>query len=146
MLQACGRKGSFEKVKEIHLQIVQEGLLENDSILGAALVDMYAKCGELAKAREGFDQLSCRDVVPWTTLMIGYAQCGKHDTIFALFNKMVGDRTKTNLVTFTVLLNACSHIGLMNEGKMYFESISASYGIIPSLEHHTCMVDLFALI
>ena len=40
------------------------------------------------------------------------------------------------------ILNACSHVGRVDEGCIYFTSMIDEYGIIPSIEHYTCMIDL----
>ena len=50
---------------------------------------------------------------------------------------------RPSLVTFVSLLNACNHAGMLFKGKMYFEAMFMEYGIVPSLEHYTCIVNLF---
>ena len=40
------------------------------------------------------------------------------------------------------MLNACSHTGLVGDGQSYFENMSTNYGIIPTVEHYTCIIDL----
>ena len=107
---------------------------------------MYARCNALLKAEQVFNMLPIQDVVSWTALIAGYAQNGEHETVFKLFNKMVGEGIKPNLVTFIVILNACSFLGLLDKGRMYFETMGVSYGICPTLEHHTCIVDLLGRI
>ena len=49
------------KRTKVHFEIAQEGLLGCDMVLGSALVDMYAKCGSLAKEQEVFDLLLVQD-------------------------------------------------------------------------------------
>ena len=65
---------------------------------------------------------------------------GEDKIVNDLFNKMVSEGIEPNVVTFNVILNACSHQGLLEKGQMYFEIMSMRYGVIPSLEHHTCMM------
>ena len=142
-LKACGSLGASEKGQEIHSTIVKGGLLRGNVILGYALVDMYAKCGALKKAQGVFDELPVRDVVAWNGLLSGYAQLGEHDIVFNAFDEMVRKGVVPTSVTFTVLLNACTHSGLLENAETYFDMMCSSYGIIPTLEHHTCMVDLF---
>ena len=50
---------------------------------------------------------------------------------------------KPNLITFVHLLNACNHAGMVFEGETYFESMSSDYGLNPTMDHYTCMIDLF---
>ena len=142
-LKACASTGAVDKGKEIHSDTITNKFLEKDVMVGSALIDMYAKCGSLAKAQDVFDQLQFRDLVSWNVLLAGYAQLGKDCTILDLFNKMIGEGMVPDSITFTVVLNACSHSGLVDKGQMYFETIIMNHGIVPSLEHYTCMIDLF---
>eukprot|EP00250_Pteridium_aquilinum_P017549 c23686_g11_i4 orf=3-908(-) len=52
ILKACGTIGAAKKGEEIHAKVSRQGLLEKHTVLCTALVDMYGKCGELAKAQE----------------------------------------------------------------------------------------------
>ncbi|CAN1282219.1 Pentatricopeptide repeat-containing protein At1g08070, chloroplastic [Linum perenne] len=45
-------------------------------------------------------------------------------------------------VTYTSILLACSHSGLVEDGLKYFRSMQKDFGIEPSIEHYTCLVDL----
>ncbi|KAL2939164.1 hypothetical protein RDABS01_023714 [Bienertia sinuspersici] len=38
---------------------------------------------------------------------------------------------------------ACSHAGMVEDGKQYFRSMMNDYGLRPRLPHLGCMVDLF---
>ena len=143
VLKACASIGAIDKGREIHAQIVQEGSLEQNDIIGTALVDMYAKCGDITKAQQVFDRLSVQNIVSWTALIAGYAHLGGHDMVCNTFDKMIAKGITPNLITFTVVLNACNHLGLLEKGQMYFEAMGNTYGIISTVEHLTCMVDLF---
>jgi pentatricopeptide repeat protein len=56
---------------------------------------------------------------------------------------MVGnDSMKPNLVTFLSVLNACSDGGLVSMGQMLFTSMRDDFGLIQTLDHFTCMIDL----
>ena len=44
--------------------------------------------------------------------------------------------------TFTALLSACSHSGLINDGTWIFNSMVNVYGLTPQEDHFSCMVDL----
>jgi pentatricopeptide repeat protein len=145
-LKACGSIGSAEKGGEIHARAKssRKGSLERNPILSTALVDMYTKCGMLAEAREVFDGLLVRDVVSWNALLMGYAQLGDLEAMVLSYNAMLEDSIRPNRVTFLVMLTMCSHAGLVCEGQMYFDVMGDVYGIEPTLEHHACMVDLFA--
>jgi pentatricopeptide repeat protein len=143
VLKACGSIGAIEKGTEVHKKLQTRHANLHDP-LGNALVDMYAKCGEPGKAHEAFDNLTFRDIASWTALMAGYAQIGRLDAVADLLERMVGEGIDLDAVLFTVLLNACSDSGLLDEGELCFGTMVGSYGIAPTKEHCTCMVDLFS--
>jgi len=44
--------------------------------------------------------------------------------------------------TFTSILSACNHAGLVNEGFQKLSDMESQYGISPTIEHYGCMVGL----
>ena len=143
VLKACASIAAIEKGKAIHAQIDREGLVEREILIGNALVDLYAKCGAPQKAHEVFDKLIVQDEVSWTALIAGYARHGRDEIVMDLFDKMVEEGLEPNHITYTIVLNVCSHSGLLEKGQMYFEKMSIDHGIVATPEHYTCMVDLF---
>ena len=141
--KACGIVGSLDIGERIDADVRKQRLLEKDVVLGTALVDMYCRCGALEKAHETFEQLPVRNLVPWNVLMAGYAQLGQADVVLHLYRKARMDGIVPNLVTFVVMLSACSHAGLLKEGDNLFHEMCGVYHLTPALEHYTCMIDLF---
>ncbi|KAI5078004.1 hypothetical protein GOP47_0007828 [Adiantum capillus-veneris] len=142
ILKACGAIGAAEKGHEIHDMVKEQGLLQNDMVLGTALVYMYAKCGALVKAQQVLQELPARNANSWTALITGYAQQGKGHDVLSCFKEMQLEGLSPDSVTFSCVLNACSHLGLIDDGIMHFANMRTKYGVEPSLEHYTCMVDL----
>ena len=88
ILKACGNVGAIEKGKQIHDEIIERDLLEKHVALSNALVDMYAKCGMLAELQEVFDKLPTQDLISWTSLIGGYAECGHAQEALDCFYNM----------------------------------------------------------
>ena len=145
VLKACGSAGAIDKGEQIHERIMSEGFRdeENITILGTALVDMYAKCGSLTKAQKILHELPQRNIVSWNALITGYSQQGQGQEALACFEKMRNEGISPNKVTFLCILVACSHSGLLDEAEMLFEKMTKIYAINPEFEHHTCMVLVF---
>ncbi|KAI5059686.1 hypothetical protein GOP47_0026005 [Adiantum capillus-veneris] len=141
-LKACASLGATDKGQEIHAEVERKGLLEKDLIVGNALLDMYVKCGLLTKAQEVFDQFLERDVISWNSLLSGHTHLGDCENAFYVFDRMLGEGFKPGSGTFTIVLSACSRMGLFDKGQSYFQVMCKDHGIIPTLEHGTCMVDL----
>lgn len=123
--------------------IEKAGLTLGDHLIGNALVDLYAKCGLLSDAQNVFDMLLVRSIVTWTSLIAGYAQGGQTRMALHTFDAMIKEGIEPNLITFVSIINACYHTGLIEKGEEYFEAMSKGYGIIPTIELYTSMVDLF---
>ncbi|XP_031286313.1 pentatricopeptide repeat-containing protein At3g46790, chloroplastic-like [Pistacia vera] len=141
VLQACAALAALEQGKLIHAYILRRGL---DSILPviSALVTMYARCGKLELGQRVFDQMEKRDVVSWNSLISSYGVHGFGMEAIKIFKDMICHGIQPSPVSFVSVLGACSHAGLVEEGKMLFESMRKEHMISPSVEHYACMVDL----
>ena len=144
-LKACGALGTIVNGKEIHRKLIKSGC-DYDPFVISVLIDMYIRCDYLDEARNVFDVYifaSIHDKVVWSTMISGYAQSGQANTVLDLYRRMRGQGIVPNVVTFTGLLTACSHSGLLKEGEILFDEMCVVYGLVPSVEHYTCMIDLF---
>ncbi|XP_059063472.1 pentatricopeptide repeat-containing protein At5g39350 [Cryptomeria japonica] len=137
----CARLASLQQGSCFHAYIIKCGFDSND-ILETTLIDMYAKCGRVDFALQTFQKMSCKNVVAWTAMISAYARHGLPEDALALFAQMVNAGIKPDHVTFTHILSACTHAGLVDEGWKNFECMSRNYGIIPRVDHYACMVDL----
>ncbi|KAM5578827.1 hypothetical protein ABKV19_008907, partial [Rosa sericea] len=64
------------------------------------------------------------------------------DDALMLFSMMKDQGIKPNSFTFTAVLTACKHSGLVDEGRKHFESMIKDYSLVPGVEHYACVVDL----
>lgn len=103
---------------------------------------MYSKCGDLENALYVFRSIQKRDVFVWSSIIAGLAMHGRGKEALDFFKDMQKAKVKPNHVTFTSILSACSHAGLVEEGRMYFSKMLSLYGIAPEIEHYGCMVDI----
>ncbi|XP_031249485.1 pentatricopeptide repeat-containing protein At5g59600 [Pistacia vera] len=140
ILAACASVANVKRGKEIHGNAVVTGV-EDDIYVRSALVDMYAKCGFISQARALFSKMSERNTVTWNSMIFGYANHGYCNEAIELFNKMQ-EKQKLDHLTFTAVLTACSHAGLVELGQSLFSEMQENYKIKPRLEHFACMVDL----
>lgn len=142
VLKACASMGALKDGRLIHYQLLRSGI-QNDTV-GNALVDMYAKCGSLEESYKLLTKLPHRNVISWGALIEGYSLCGNVELALRSFDDMLHDGIKPNEAIFATIITACSHAGLVDEGRMYFQLISDSHGIKPNDQHLMCMVDLLA--
>ncbi|XP_057846895.2 pentatricopeptide repeat-containing protein At2g39620 [Cryptomeria japonica] len=135
ILPACAKMGALEHGMDIH-QSIEEGGFFSDVKVGNSLIDMYAKCGSVDKARELFDSMPQRDVISWNAMFAGYAQNGFCMDALKIFELMKQSGTYPDSVSFACVLCACSHAGLVDEGCAHFNHMNNSYGIIPTVDHY----------
>ena len=117
ILKACGGIRAINKGKQIHTKIMSEGLVEKDIMLGSALVDMYAKCGVLERARKVLEELPLRNIVTWNALISGYAQQGQGHEALNCFEQMQSEGIAPDAVTFICTLKVCGEVGAIDKGK-----------------------------
>ncbi|XP_058079626.1 pentatricopeptide repeat-containing protein At4g21065-like [Magnolia sinica] len=142
LLSACTHLGSLRIGESIHSYAIVNAL-KLDVALGTALVEMYAKCGDIQKAHQIFISMSIKNLQSWTVMISGLADHGRGKDALTLFSCMEMSGLKPDGVSFSAILCACSHLGLVNEGRQYFDRMVSVYKIQPTMEHYGCMVDLF---
>lgn len=143
MLNICANVASLSLGRQIHARAFKNQL-KCDVALGNALIDMYAKSGEIKDAHHAFDEMQEKNVISWTSLITGYGKHGYGEEAITLFEQMEDNGLKPNDVTFLSLLFACSHTGNSDVGWQYFNSMISKYNIHPRAEHYSCVIDLLA--
>ncbi|CAN0854754.1 Pentatricopeptide repeat-containing protein At2g29760, chloroplastic [Linum grandiflorum] len=140
-LSACAQLGAMDIGEWIHRYIKKQEIQLNRN-LATSLIDMYSKSGDVGKALEVFHSIDNKDVFVWSAMIAGLAMHGRGEAAMELFLAMQESQTKPNSVTFTNLLSACSHSGLVDDGKRLFDQMERVYGIVPETKHYSCMVDV----
>ncbi|XP_020218985.1 pentatricopeptide repeat-containing protein At3g29230 [Cajanus cajan] len=142
VLSACTESGMLGLGRRIHESMRRWRFRCGTKVLNA-FIDMYAKCGCLDAAFGVFDgMMGKKDVVSWNSMIQGYALHGRGEKALELFSRMVQEGFEPDAYTFIGLLCACTHAGLVDEGRKYFYSMERVYGIVPQVEHYGCMIDL----
>ncbi|MFS7972986.1 putative tetratricopeptide-like helical domain superfamily [Helianthus anomalus] len=118
VLNACGAVGAFEIGRSMHCQLVEEWFsLDVDFV--TALIDFYAKCGDIEKAKNIFNAMPYKDVAAWSAMILGLATNGKNKTAIDLFEEMEQKGPVPNGITFVVVLVACNHKTLLKKTMVY---------------------------
>ncbi len=84
VLKACASVVAIEEGRCVHQKIIQSGL-DSNVFVGSSLVDMYAKCGSIEEAWKVFNKMPSRNVVTWTTMILGHVQCSQGQNALELF-------------------------------------------------------------
>ncbi|KAJ8616734.1 hypothetical protein MRB53_036106 [Persea americana] len=141
VLSACARVGALSQGEWVHAYINKNGI-EISGFIATALVDMYCKCGNLEKALQVFSNTKKKDITTWNSMIGGFSTHGNGEYALRFFSEMSADGFAPNEITFISVLSACSHAGLLNEGRRVFNLMTQVHEIEPAVEHYGCMVDL----
>lgn len=145
VLMACAHLAALRTGKQVHAYVTRHHQYETSVYFVAnSLIDMYSKCGDVDTARNVFDSMPKRNEVSWTSMMSGYGMHGRGNEAVDIFDKMQKAGFVPDDITFLVLLYACSHSGMIDQGLDYFYSMRRDYGVVASAEHYACVIDLLA--
>lgn len=143
MVSACAQSRTLEHGERVY-RYIKKHRVKMSLILATVLVDMYGKCGNIGEAIRIFNAMPVKNVYSWNSMITGLANSGYGRQALTLFWKMRLAGIEPNDVTFIGLLSACSHSGLVDKGRWFFDVMTRVYGIRPSEEHYGCMTDLLA--
>ncbi|KAH9326431.1 hypothetical protein KI387_006609 [Taxus chinensis] len=111
--------------------------------VGNSLVSMYAKCGSIDVARHVFDKMPERDVVSWNALIDGLVQNGYDREALTLFDEMLAAGFEPDQVSFTSSLQACGHLGALQQAKWIHDLISQR-GLLLNVKISNSLVAMYA--
>ncbi|KAL6522688.1 hypothetical protein OROHE_016535 [Orobanche hederae] len=141
LVTACAELGAISQGIWAHVYIIRNELIFN-YFIGTALISLYANSGCFGYAWQVFDQLPHRDKFCFNAMIRGLAIHGHGHEALDLFDIMKKEGFVPDDITILAVMSACSHVGLVDEGRRYFESMMSIYGLEPKLEHYCCLVDL----
>ncbi|KAJ0914305.1 putative tetratricopeptide-like helical domain superfamily, DYW domain-containing protein [Helianthus annuus] len=141
ILSSCAELTVLDFGQQVHSDFIKSGLRSSLSV-DNSLVTMYTNCGCIEDANKVFASMDVKNVITWTALIMGYAKNGKSNESLMFYNEMIESGIKPDFITFIGLLFACSHTGLVDQAREYFDSMVNVYHIKPGQDHYACMIDL----
>ncbi|KAL1556320.1 putative pentatricopeptide repeat-containing protein, mitochondrial [Salvia divinorum] len=141
VLSSCANLGEQRIGLEVEEMIKFRGFVSNP-FLRNSLISMYARCGNLVRARANFDAMAEKTLVSWTAIIGGYGMHGQGEVAVELFDQMIKAGIRPDKTVFVCVLTACSHAGLTEKGLDYFYSMKEVYRLSPLSVHYSCVVDL----
>ncbi|KAF5737872.1 pentatricopeptide repeat-containing protein [Tripterygium wilfordii] len=142
MLSVASSLASLDHGEQIHASAIRTGEALSVSVSNA-LITMYAKSGSINFARRVFNLVYWKkDTVSWTSMIIALAQHGLGEESIELFEKMLAVGIKPDHITYVGVLSACTHVGLVEQGRSYYNLMKNVHQIEPTHSHYACMIDL----
>ncbi|XP_024515847.1 pentatricopeptide repeat-containing protein At4g02750-like [Selaginella moellendorffii] len=98
-----------------------------DTVSWNATVTIYASSGFTEEAREIFEQTpGSNNTITWDVMLEAYTARGLGEEALELF--------RPDEVAFVSILNSCSHLGLLAEARLQFQSMSQDHSLAPARE------------
>lgn len=146
VLSACSKLKDVETGRRVH-QYVKDHKVESSLTLENTLVDTYAACGEMNialdifknmkkrdviswtsivmgflnvdidLARKYFDQMPERDSISWTAMIDGYLKLNRFKEVLMLFREMQTAGVKADAYTMVSILTACARLAALELGE-----------------------------
>ncbi|XP_047047203.1 pentatricopeptide repeat-containing protein At3g47530-like [Lolium rigidum] len=141
LLQACTSLGALDFGEQVWEYATERGY-GGELKVRNSLITMYTRCGCVEKAYEVFRGTPRKTVVTWSAMISGLAANGFGREAISAFEEMSKSGVAPDAQTFTGVLSACSHSGLVDEGFRFFDMMRYEYQIMPNVRHYGCIVDL----
>ncbi|QHO24246.1 Pentatricopeptide repeat-containing protein [Arachis hypogaea] len=116
-LKACSMCWDISFGKQVHAEVIKEGLL-SDVFIASALVNLYAKCGEINLADKVLFCMPEQNEVLWNVLINCHAQVGDGKGAFRLFFKMINSEVEFSEFTLSSVLKGCTDSGQSRDGQL----------------------------
>ncbi|KAK9151064.1 hypothetical protein Syun_009373 [Stephania yunnanensis] len=134
--------GEIEWGEQLHGHVLHMGLADSLSVANAIVV-LYSKCEILDSSSMLFHGMVRRDVITWSTIIVGYSQAGHCEEAFRFFSRMRREGPKPNEVTLASLLSACGNVVILEQGKQ-LHALVLSLGLDEDVLISSALINMYS--
>lgn len=91
---------------QIHSLVLKNGLLLHNVFVGTSLLHFYGAYGFSSSAQKLFDEMPEKNVVSWTSFMVGFSDNGDDEVVVDLYQRMRLEGIGGNQNTFTTVISS----------------------------------------
>ncbi|CAL5439760.1 unnamed protein product [Camellia sinensis] len=142
VLKACSALSAIDVGRDVHEHVIRTRW-ETDVFVGAALIDMYAKCGCVGDSRRVFDTIHVRDVVLWNSMLAAYSQNGCPEECLSLCGEMASNSVRPTVATLVTAISSSADIAALPQGRE-LHGFSWRHGFEIQDKVKTALVDMYA--
>ncbi|KAK4349063.1 hypothetical protein RND71_031818 [Anisodus tanguticus] len=143
MISGFAQNGQGEESLKLFNQMRVNGIELCDYAFAGAITS----CAVLATLETGCQlhtQLIQRDLVSWNALIAALGQHGFGSQAVELFDQMLYEHIAPDRISFLTVISACSHAGLVEKARHYFNIMQSVYKINPGEDHYAWLIDLLS--
>lgn len=141
-LKACAGLRQVKYGKEIHTHVIVRGF-DDTLCVANSLATMYTECGQMQAGLCLFENMSERDVVSWTSLIVAYNRMGQEEKAVETFIKMRNSQVPPNEQTFASMFSACASLSRLVWGEQLHCNVF-SLGLGDSLSVSNSMMKMYS--
>lgn len=134
LIKCCSNELAVSAGLGIHGLLIKYAV-EDDVFVGTTLVDFYGKCELIGNARKVFDEMSVRNVVSWTAIVVGYVRFGDLVNARIMFDAM----PKRNQVSYNAMICGYAKLGELVSARTLFDQLPNK-----NVVSYTTMIDGYA--
>ncbi|KAF3664723.1 putative pentatricopeptide repeat-containing protein [Capsicum annuum] len=117
ILPACSQLNNVLIGKQIHGYVIRHHFLHQDISVINALINFYAKCGNIIEAYDIFLWTSNKDLISWNTMLDALAENQLHDEFINLLKRMFREGMKPDSITLLAAVRYFGNISRMDKVK-----------------------------
>ncbi|KAK4352602.1 hypothetical protein RND71_028120 [Anisodus tanguticus] len=129
--------------KEIHGNMLRNGVDLSSVVVGNTLIDMYGKLGLVDYATGVFLAMETVDVISWNSLISSCCKLGYEDTALSYFSLMRACKYLPDEFTMSSVLIGCSNLCSLEKGKQIL-CLCIKMGFLCNTIVSSAAVDLFS--
>ncbi|KAG8663022.1 pentatricopeptide repeat-containing protein At1g11290, chloroplastic [Manihot esculenta] len=138
----CAKSAYKDLGIQVHCTIIKMSFASNVYV-SSAVVDMYAKCGEIRCAKKMFDEMPHRNEVTWNSLISGYLNVSCPQMAVDLFVEMLREIRAVTPFSVSACLVGCSHLEPRELGaQVHGLSVKAGFGY--NVVVGTALIDMYS--
>ncbi|KAH0679876.1 hypothetical protein KY284_020961 [Solanum tuberosum] len=129
--------------KEIHGNMLRNGVDLSNVVVGNSLIDMYGKLGIVDYATGVFLAMETVDVISWNSLISSCCKSGYEDTALSYFSLMRACKYSPDEFTMSSVLIGCSNLRSLEKGKQIL-CLCVKMGFLCNTIVSSAAIDLFS--
>ncbi|KAF5205564.1 Pentatricopeptide repeat-containing protein [Thalictrum thalictroides] len=141
ILSSCENSVFLNAGTQVQAYLTKRGLI-SDTISNNSLIKMYSVCGMVTDAVTAFKSMPERNSDSWTAVISANVDNGNPLEAIELFAELCLKNKSPDSSTLISVLKAYAQMGLVDEASRLFNSMGEHYGIEPSIEHYSCMIEV----
>ncbi|KAJ8899109.1 hypothetical protein K2173_010441 [Erythroxylum novogranatense] len=134
LIKSCSNECKLKEGEVFHGMAIRCGV-SLDVYVGSSLIDLYGKCKEIVSAHRVFSEMSQRNVVSWTALIVGYVNVGDLDNGKRMFDLM----PERNVMSWNAMIDGCVKGGDLSTARKLFDEMPER-----DVVSYTAMIDGYA--